>query len=151
MARRKNALLKAEIDLAQEQLKQINILYPASAIVLWRDYGWRKVRILRRFATSQEVWHECADYGIEKSILEMMEEETGIEMSLSGFDKSFHELAYFSKDAYDGKLLDFMQTVYMRQQQKKWLAPSILSAICISLHRDDKWGGRQDRKIHICS
>ena len=134
-----NALKKSQVDLNREQLKQLDIIYPACALVWWRDYGWKETRIMRRFLTTQTVWDECADYGLEKSIFQMLEDETGIEMMLDGV-KSYHEYAYFDAAMWNGKPLDMAQTIYMRQQQKKWIAPMILASVCISLHRDEKWG-----------
>ncbi len=141
-----SALKKAEKELGKEQIKQIDIIYPACAIVWYRDYGWRKTRIGRRFVTTQEVWDECAKYGIEKSILEMLEEETGVDMQLTGC-KDWHEFAYFCKNKWDGKPLTMPQTIYMHQQQKKWIAPMLLACICISLYRDERWGA--DRLIRF--
>lgn len=43
--------LKADKELQNEQLKQVNILYSAAAIVLWR-MGWRQKRITKRFHES---------------------------------------------------------------------------------------------------
>ena len=134
------AIKKARQDLSREMDRQIDILYAASAVVWWVEYGWRTTRIMRRFQTSTEIWTECADYGVSKSMLQMLEEETGIEMQLSGYDRSYHEFSYLDGDAWDGKLLTLEQTVYMHQQQKKWLAPLILASICLSLHRDENWG-----------
>ena len=135
-----NPLKKVEMELNREMAKQIEILYAASSVIWWREYGWRKTRIMRRFNTSAEIWGECADHGIYKSMLQMLEEETGIEMQLSGYDRSYHEFSYLDGDAWDGKLLTLPQTIYMHQQQKKWLAPLILACICLSLHRDEHWG-----------
>ena len=135
-----NALKKADYDLQRELKRQIDIIYPASVIVWWKEYGWRKLRIMRRLATSQQVWTECADYGIEKSMLQMLEEETGIEMTLSGIEGSWHTLAYMDGAAWDGRPLTLPQTIYMRQQQKKWIAPMLLACMCLSLYRDEKWG-----------
>ena len=135
-----NPLKKVEMELNREMAKQIEILYAASSVIWWRDYGWRSTRIMRRFQTTTEIWGECADHGIYKSMLQMLEEETGIEMQLSGYDRSYHEFSYLDGDAWDGKLLNLPQTIYMHQQQKKWLAPQILACICLSLHRDEHWG-----------
>ena len=138
-----NPLKKIEQELNKEMMKQIHILYAASSVIWWREYGWRSTRIMRRFQTTTEIWGECADHGIYKSMLQMLEEETGIEMSLSGYDRSYHEFSYLDGDAWDGKLLTLEQTVYMHQQQKKWLAPLILASICLSLHRDEHWGAER--------
>lgn len=135
-----NALKKAQQELQKEMQKQIDILYAASAVIWWQEYGWRKTRILRRFQTSSEIWNECNKWGPAKSMLQMLEEETGIEMQLSGYDRSYHEFSYLDGSTWDGKLLTLPQTIYMHQQQKKWMAPLILAGICISLHRDEHWG-----------
>lgn len=142
-----NPLKKVEMELNREMAKQIEILYAASSVIWWRDYGWRSTRIMRRFDTTTKVWGECADHGIYKSMLQMLEEETGIEMSLSGYDRSYHEFSYLDGDAWDGKLLTLPQTIYMHQQQKKWLAPLILACICLSLHRDEHWGAARIAKF----
>lgn len=134
-----SALRKAQQELGREQLKQIDIIYPACAIVFWKEYGWRETRIMRRFATSQEVWNECGEYGADKSIFEMLEEETGVDLQLTGAE-DWHELAYFSAGKWDGKPLTVQQTIYMRQKQKKWIAPMLLACMCLSLYRDEKWG-----------
>ena len=53
-----NALKKSERALTAEMNKQLSIMFCSTAVILWRDYGWRKLRIMRRFATIQEVWTE---------------------------------------------------------------------------------------------
>lgn len=128
------AVLKANRELDAEMKKQINMIYPVFAHVFWYEYGWKKLRIMRVFITSQEVWEECAAYSTEKSMLEMLEEETGIEISIPG-KKSYHELAYLGSSAWDGKPPTKMQLLYIRQKQKEWLAPMLLACMCLSLHR----------------
>lgn len=140
MTRGEMALRKADQELSRELNKQVDIIYPACAIVWWREYGWKETRIMRRFVTTQEAWDECAAAGLSKSILQMLEEETGIEMSLSGYERSYHEFSYLDGTVWNGKPLDLPQSIFMRQQQKKWLAPMLLACICISLHRDERWG-----------
>ena len=97
---------------------------------------------MRRFATTREVWIECGDYGTHKSIFEMLEEETGVDLQLTGCE-DWHTLSYFSEDAWDGKMLTIPQAIYMRQQQRKWIAPMLLACICISLYRDEHWGAER--------
>lgn len=134
-----SALKKAEKELGKEQLKQLDIIYPACAIVWWTVYNWRETRIMRRFLTSQEVWFEEDEGGRNLSIFQKLENETGIEMSLDGL-KSYHEYAYFDDKVSCGKGWSEAKEIYLRQQQKKWVAPMILASICISLHRDEGWG-----------
>ena len=132
-------LKKADLQLGKEMNKQIEIIYPACAIVLWRDYGWRHLRITRRFETSNQVWQECANFGEEKSMLQMLEDETGIDLQLNGCD-DWHKLAYMDGRAWDGKPVTLPQAIYMRQMQKKWLAPLLLACMCLTLYRDEHWG-----------
>lgn len=133
------ALKKAELELGKEQLKQIDIIYPVCAIVWWTEYGWKETRIMRRFVTSQEVWFEEDAPGKNRSIFQKLEDETGIEIALDGC-KSYHEYMYFDEKADNGGKWSEAKEIYLRQQQKKWVAPMILASICISLHRDDGWG-----------
>lgn len=130
---------KAEAQLTKEMDKQIRIIYPACAIVLWQQYGWRETRIMRRFITSNEVWGECAGYGEEKSMLQMLEDETGIDLRLTGCP-DWHQLQYLDGRAWDGTPITLPQAIYMRQQQKKWLPLLLLACMCLTLYRDEHWG-----------
>lgn len=141
------AYKKATQTLTRELHKQIDIMYAASAVVWWREYGWRSTRILRRFEKTTKIWDECNGWGAKKSMLQMLEEETGIEMRLSGYDRSYHEFSYLDGDAWDGKMLNNAQLIYMHQQQVKWLAPLVLACICLMLHRDEHWGPERIAKF----
>lgn len=129
----------ANRDIDRELTKNINIVYPAVAYVLWTGYGWRKLRITRFFEVSREVWQECAEAGVEKSMLSMLEDETGIEIKMPGM-KSFHEYAYLDADAWDRKAPTRQQILYIRQQQKKWIPAMLLANICLALKRREHWG-----------
>ena len=135
-------LKHAEQALSKEMNKQIEIIYPACAVVWYRDYGWRALRINRRFETSSKIWHECADYGPEKSMLQMLEEETGIDLQLTGY-RDWHDLQYVDGRAWDGQLVTLPEAIYMRQMQKTWIAPLLLACICLTLYRDEHWGAER--------
>lgn len=128
------AVIKANRELDTEMKRQLNMIYPVFANIFWKEYGWRKTRIMRVFLTSQDVWEECAATGTEKSMLSMLEDETGIELSIPN-KKSFHELAYLDNNRWDGKPPTKMQLLYIRQQQKEWIAPMLIACMCLSLHR----------------
>lgn len=134
------ALKNANKDLNQEMVKQTTIIYSSAIIILWKDYGWRKTRIMRRFQTSKEIFDECAAYGTSKSMMQMLEDETGIEIRMNGCDKSFHDLAYLDADKWDGKMPTAAQAVYIKQRMKPWIAPQLLSCLCLTMHRDEKYG-----------
>lgn len=129
-------LKRANKELEAEMKKQVRRIFPAAVVIFW-GYGWRKLRIFRRLITVSEVWQECASYATEKSMMQMLEDETGIEIRLQGYDKSFHELTYLDAKVWDGHEPTIPELIYIRHQQKKWMAPQILSAICISLYRDE--------------
>lgn len=130
---------KANKDTERELEKNIAIVYPATAYVLWTEYGWKKLRITRFFQISQEVWRECAAAGVEKSMLSMLEDETGIEIKMPGM-KSFHEYSYLDAEMWDRKPPTRQQMLYIRQQQKKWIPAMLLANICIALYRKEHWG-----------
>lgn len=127
---------KAEVDLQNEQRKQALMVYPAMFCVLWEDYNWRSVRIMRRFIAAVDAMKEGVKNGT--SVLETLEEETGIEMALDG-EKSYHEFAYLSADTKI-KPINNIQYVYMLKQEKKWIPSLLIAGVCIILHRQDKWG-----------
>lgn len=131
-------LKKAWQDLQKEQEVQLGIIYCATAIALLGRKGWDRNRLLKVFSGSQTAWQECAEHGIHKSIMQMLEEETGADFRLEGMP-DWHEIAYFNEGAWDRKPQSPAQRAYMYQQQKKWLGTAILAAICIGAHRSEGW------------
>lgn len=119
--------------------KQLDLLYATVVLVLWNDYGWRRLRIDRFFLKTQEVWDEVALAGVEESMLSLLEKETGIEIRMPGM-KSFHEYAYLDADAWNKKPPTEMQVIYIRQQQQKWLPAMLVAGMCLALHRKEGWG-----------
>lgn len=135
-----NATQRANARLDKELRRQADILIPCASIVLWEEFGWRKVRIIRRFQTSIEVANECTEAGTSKSILQMLEDETGIELQLEGYDKSYHDLKFLDPTGWDGRPPTTKELLYIRARQKKWLPMLLLAGLMISLHRDEGFG-----------
>ena len=52
----KIGLNKAVKELNRYGDKQVSMIYPAAAIVLWQQFGYRKQKIIARFAESQRAW-----------------------------------------------------------------------------------------------
>ena len=140
MAKTDRALNKALAALNKEADRQARMMYPAAVLALWNEFRWRQDRIFKRLSKCDEAAGECIEYGTDKSMLEMLEDETGIEMTIYGYDKSYHEIPYLSKDAWDGKPPTRQEILYMRVRQKKWLGPLILANLCLGLHRSDGFG-----------
>lgn len=131
------AMQKATKDLQLEIYKQTKIVFCAATVVMWR-YGWRDKRILNRFEEAQKVWNEVAE-DVSMSMLCKLEEETGIEMSIGGYEKSYHDIEFLRRNA-NVRTPDFGKYMFMRKAQMKWIAPQILAAFMIVMHRRDRWG-----------
>lgn len=132
-------ILKAEQELRQETTKQIDIVYHAMAIALGRGYEWGHLRIQRAVDISRDTYKECAESN-ELSMLQMLYDETGIELMRSDGQQSFKDVIYLNAKADEGKPLSPAQWLAMRQNQKKWVASQITASILIALHRKEGWG-----------
>lgn len=137
-----NGVQRASRKADQRITKELDNIYPAVTVIMWEEYGWRRTRIERFFKKTDEVWKECADAGVEKSMLSMLEEETGIEIKMPGM-KSFHEYAYLDANAWDRKPPTEKQVLYIRQQQIKWIPAMVVGGMCLALYRKEKWGAER--------
>lgn len=143
-----DALKQAEKKMEFEMNKWIDINHCAMALVLHRYWGYGAKRIQGVESTIEDTWEECAAYADKKSILQMLEEETGIEIRNFETNKSFHELAYFNNEIkMDPKRMNRAQWIYMRNQQAKWMRPTTLACILLGLHRKQGFG--TDRLIRV--
>lgn len=135
-----NAFKKASKELQQELFKQIEIIYCAAAIVMYRYYGWRKKRITDLFSETDSAWDECASTN-EKSMLQIVEDETGVEMTIPESDKSWHDLAYLNGSIHmDPKDMTAAQWTYMRIRQKRWVGAQVAGCVLLALHRKHGFG-----------
>lgn len=132
-----NAVQRANKDFQIKSEKQTLMIYTIVAIVFWR-MGWRKERIFGLFKITQDVWNECADQGTDKSMLEILEEETDIEI-WNPDKKSYHEYAYLDAKKWDGKPPTVPQLIYIRQQQLIWLPAMVQACFGVALHRKYGW------------
>lgn len=143
MARKKrkhNSIARSAVILDKKLNEEVGIIYSATALALYRYWGWRLERIKSLMDMTGEVWHECAGTNL-KSMPQMLEEETGIEVQC-GDGKSWHDLAFLnaSIDTFDGKMT-VPQFLYMRQQQLRWIPPNVTACILLSLYRRCGFGG----------
>lgn len=133
----KNGLKKEDREFTIKSNIQLKMIYPAIVTVLWEQFGWRRAKITRRLEEAENIWYECSRYGLKKSVLEMLEEETGIEMKLDG-ERSYHEF-----DFLDGKKKQKRYTpaqlMLVRRQQVRWIPTMIQSVVCLALYRTDGW------------
>lgn len=136
-----DALRKAEIELEKEMYKQINIIYSAAAIAFKRYWDWGELRIKRVFKVTQDAWEECAETN-DFSMLEMLENETGIEISIKETDKGWRDLAYLNAKVNIGRL-NRAQYIYMRQRQKLWVGAQVMGCMFLALHRKEDFGSER--------
>lgn len=139
----KKAYTRAVRKLDAEMKRQIDIQYPAFGIALNNLYGWKAVHLARLYDMTEALWQECgADNTV--SILDMLENETGIEMKLDGCSKSFHELAFYNaKLDVGGKPIEEMTAemwVATRLGQVKWIGCGVQAALLLTLKRREGFG-----------
>ena len=133
---------KADKELEKEITIQSGIIYPLCMYVLWKDYGWRQQRINNRMGECKKVWDECGEHSVNKSVLQMLEEETGIELQLEGM-KSYHEYSFLDTGAWKGRRLTPEIYTETRKAQKKWLGMTMIAAMALALHRSDGFGAER--------
>lgn len=131
----------------------LDYIYPTAAIV-FAHMGWGRMRIMRRFATSQDIWNECATSGNgdpreKRSMLELLEDATGIELQLASMHgKSFHQVIFLDHTLWDwNRQLTPMQLVAMRQQQGEWMEAQVLAGLLLAMHRDEEWGAERVQRF----
>ena len=131
-------ILKIENELNRELNRQVALIYSAAAIALHRYNGWGRARIVSLMEMTSEVWHECAQTN-EKSMIQMLEEETGIEVQ-NGSGQSWRDLAFLNAKIRMDRMTR-PQWIYMRKKQMQWIPPNVTSCILLSLHRRCGFGG----------
>lgn len=142
--RKNKTILRVEKKMDDELKRQVAILYSATAIALYRHWGWRKKRILDLVDLTEKVWHECASTN-EVSMPQMLEEETGIEVR-NETGKSWRELAFLNAKI-DMTHMTVEQWIYMRNRQIAWIAPNVMACILLSLHRKCGFGPERCQRI----
>lgn len=141
---RQTAFQKATKRIETDGVRHCFVLYGATGIVLWREWGKRTEAIRRLFDLSREVWVDCAkDH--DHSMIQMCEDETGIEVN-NGEGKSWKEIWFLNGHIPD-RMTD-AQVLYMRQQQLKWIRPQIMACLMIALHRKYKFGFDRCARIY---
>lgn len=140
---RRQAHIQAYKKLEKEGDKWALILYSGLALAMYRHWGMKKTAVTRLVDVTWDAWRECAaDH--DSSIIKMCEEVTGIEVQ-NGSGTSWRDVPYLSGEKL-GQMTE-EQWLYLRQQQIKWVRPSIMACILIGLHR--KYGYGYDRCLRV--
>lgn len=141
----KDMLKEVEKKMQKEMDKQVDMCYAAMAISLYRYWGWKALRIRRLMDKTEETWNECASTN-DVSMLQMLEEETGIEIKNHELGKSWHELAYLNAKINIGRMTK-AQWIYMRQKQIQWIGPQVVACILLATHRKEGFGPERNLRL----
>lgn len=140
---KRSALRKAYDRLEKEGDKWAVVLYSALALAMHRNWNMKQTAVTRLVDVTWDAWRECAvDH--DSSMIKMCESETDIEIQ-NGDGVSWRDVSYLSGEDL-GDMTE-AQILYMRQQQIKWVRPSIMACILIGLHR--KYGFGYDRCLRV--
>lgn len=141
-------LQKLDNELMEECRKQVLLVYGCAGIALCRNHGWKKLRIDRLYELTDKIWHECGGNN-RVSMLNMLEDETGIEMRLQENGRSFHEIDYLNGDMqrYTPEKMVPAQIIIMRRGQIKWVRAMVQACLYLALHRKEKFGFERIQKL----
>lgn len=129
-----NKTLRRSLEKARkERNKQCNMISCVCFIVLYKQFSYTLEQIMEYFSEATSVITESARQ--HKSVFEVFEEETGIELALQG-DKSYHEYMFLSNDVRGRDLTD-SEIIYMEYRSLKWTQALVLTALCLTLNRHE--------------
>lgn len=126
-------IARAQNQCVKNQQKQLAIMNCVSFCILY-DMGWDADKIIERFNDATEVWHETRRKGV--TTLELLENETGIELSLDGI-RSWHDFDQFRSDGE--RYLTDAEYIYSLTRRRMWFAPMVLAGLILALCRKDGW------------
>lgn len=133
-----------ELDakLEKECERQIHLTYGSACMALY-DQGWRTKRLSDLLDMTYAIWDECSEYSTKKSMLEMLEEETGMEMRLSADGDSYKKYDFLNGKLGLYKPTDIMpypMWIRMRQGMIKWTGALVQASLYLALHRKHGYG-----------
>lgn len=149
MKKRKKTMMEIAIEKAERELdRELNIqtplIYGSAAIALRRFWGWGTKRIQKVFDQTQDIWEECSSTNA-KSMIQMLDEQTGIDLRIPGSNRSWKELAFLNADI--NMRLSPERWVYMRRQQIKWTNAQVRACMFLSLNRAEGFGGVRIQRL----
>lgn len=140
---------KLDKKLHEEYVKQTGNVYGAASIALYNEWGWKQKRLESLFSYIKTGLIECAGFSTKKSMLEMLEEETGIEMKLHENGKSYHEIDYLNGalGMYEIDNMSYAQIMAMRIGQIKWVKATVEASLFLALHRKNGFGAERIQRL----
>lgn len=133
------AMKKADAEMHNECRRQVMLVYGAAAVALKNKWRFGQQKILDVFDSTDNVWHEVGeDNGV--SMLQLLEDETGIEMTTTDSSTSWHDLSYLNSKMKGYETITKAQYVYMRKRQTKWMGAMIQACLYLALYREYGFG-----------
>lgn len=138
----KNAM-KANAKQTEELAKKI---YACMAIELYKD-GWRDKRLENMCKSIRGVYDDLKHE--DKSAVEILAEETGVELMSENSNKHWYEVPYLNGKVWDDYLEKHMNKVnkaYLVAVQLKmrdWIRPQIYATVFTALHRLYGYGDKR--------
>ena len=149
MKKRKKTRIEIEIEKVENELDKeiktnIPLTYSSAAIALRQHWSWGTKRIQKVFDITQDVWGECSSTNA-KSMIQMLDEQTGIDLRIPGSDRSWKELAFLNADI--NMRLSPERWLYMRRQQIRWTNAQVRACLFLSLNRAEGFGGVRIQRL----
>ena len=137
-----NKVNKSWKDLQAEVRKQMTIIFPVATIVFWDSFGWRRRKISDVLNACKGVMDEEIKKGGDRSMIQVLDEETGIELTIDEKGRSWRDIIYLNSELWKKHKDRFTPAgvILANVSQKKYVAPNTLAAFCIALHRLYGWG-----------
>lgn len=136
--------------LDQETRKQICLVYGSAYLALWKNWQWRTEKLSRLIDVSYGAWDDCEELGHKKSVVQLLDEETGIELRLQEDGKSWREFQFLNGESEYKQYqrgLSYPQLIARRQGELKWAGAIIEATIFLALHRKEGFGFRRISRL----
>lgn len=134
-----NTVTRLEKAKEAEMHKWTNLYCPALAIALKRFWGYGSKRINDVIERAYEASAECAKWGDQKSIIQMLDEESGIELRSYTDNRSYKETAFLSTNI-KYKKLNNAQYICMLNSEIRWMRPQVLAILLLAMYRQQGFG-----------
>lgn len=136
---------RAEKEIQQEGLKQLDLVNGSCILALNRYWGWKTERLSKLLWLQEDIYAECGSNN-DMSMIRLLDEECDIELT-NHEGVSYRNVLFLNAEIDEGKPLTAAQWLAMRQNQKKWVEAQITACICLSLHRKEGWGFKRLREL----
>jgi len=133
------AMKKADAEMHNECRRQVMLIYGAAAVALKNKYRFSQQKILDVFDSTDAVWHEVGEDN-RTSMLSLLEDETGIEMTLTDSSTSWHDVNYLNNEVSMPETITKAQYIFMRKRQTKWMGAMIQACLYLALYREYGFG-----------